>query len=117
LVVDEDSSIVTFVALSVRRLGYTPLTAANGREAIEAVRGHPGEIDMVLLDVVMPGMDGPATWAALKVIDPGLRCCYMTGGSCPYSLGELLDTGAEDVLFRPFPAASLADVLTRPAPT
>jgi DNA-binding NtrC family response regulator len=86
------------------------------QEAIEAVRRRPGEVKMVLLNVVMPGMDGPATWAALKAVDPGARCCYMTGGSSPYTLAELLATGAGDVLLKPFSAANLAQVLGRPAP-
>jgi CheY-like chemotaxis protein len=116
LVVDEEPSIVTLAAICLRQLGYTPLTAASGREAIEAVRHHPGEVEMVLLDVVMAGMDGPATWAALKAVDPGVRCCFMTGGSNPYTLPELLATGAEGVLLKPFSLADLAAVLSRPSP-
>jgi CheY-like chemotaxis protein len=58
LVVNDEPSILVFAAKLLRRLGHTPLTAASGREAIEAVRLHPGEVEKVLLDVVMPGMDG-----------------------------------------------------------
>ena len=80
------------------------------------IRLHPGEVSLVLLDIDMPGMDGRATWAALKAADPALRCCYMTGGGVPRDLPQLLAGGAEFVLLKPFTADALAKVVNRPAP-
>ena len=68
---------------------------------------------MVLLDVNMPGMDGPMTLAALRAVDPGLKCCFMSGGSIPYTLDDLVGMGVEGVLLKPF----TTDALTKVAKT
>jgi two-component system, OmpR family, response regulator len=65
----------------------------------------------------MPGMDGPATLAALKAIEPSLRCWFMTGEPGGYTAEGLLAPGAERVLLKPFKvpelAAELRQVLAR----
>lgn len=53
-----------------------------------------------MLDVRMPGMDGPATLDALRAVDPGLPCVFVSGQS-GYSDGELLAHGAAAVLAKP----------------
>jgi CheY-like chemotaxis protein len=108
--------MLVFVALLLERLGIASLTAAGGLAAIEVLRNHPGEVWWVLLDLNMQGMSGRPTWAALKAADPDLRCCYMTGGGVPRDLRQLLASGAEFVLLKPFSAGSLAKLLTRPPP-
>jgi two-component system cell cycle sensor histidine kinase/response regulator CckA len=116
LVVEYEPMIMNFARRVLEQLGRTTWTAGSGREAVETVRRHTGEVELVLLDVGMPKMDGPATWAALKAIDPDIRCCYMTGGSIPYTPSALFAGGAENILFKPFTPAALADVLAGPAP-
>jgi CheY-like chemotaxis protein len=116
LVVDEEPSILVYVHLLLEKLGIASLTAAGGLDAIEVLRNHLGEVSWVLLDLNMRGMSGRPTWAALKAVDPGLRCCYMTGGGVPRDLRQLLASGAEFVLLKPFTADALAKVLTRPPP-
>jgi CheY-like chemotaxis protein len=113
LVVDDEPSMRAFVTILLNRLGITSLAAAGGLEAVAIIRSHPGEVSLVLLDIYMPGMDGQKTWAALKAEDPGLRCCYMTGGEVPRDLPKLLAGGAEFVLLKPFTAAALAKVVSR----
>jgi CheY-like chemotaxis protein len=117
LVVDDEPSMLVFVPLILDQLGIKSLAAAGGLEAIELIRTHPGEVWLVLQDIDMPGMDGRAAWAALKAEDPGLRCCFMTGGGVPRDLRQLLASGAEFVLLKPFTADALAKVVARPPPT
>jgi CheY-like chemotaxis protein len=108
--------MLVFVPMLLNRLGVASLTAAGGPQALEMIRLHPDEVSLVLLAIEMPGMDGRATWAALKTEDPGLRCCYMTGGEIPRDLPKLLAGGVEFVLLKPFTAAALAKVVSRPPP-
>lgn len=115
LVVDDEPSMLVYVPILLDRLGFESLTAPGGMGALEAIRSHPGAVSLVLLDIDMPGMDGRATWAALKAEDPGLRCCFMTGGAVPRDLPQLLANGAEFVLLKPFTAAALAKAVSRPA--
>jgi CheY-like chemotaxis protein len=56
----------------------------------------------VLLDVNMPGLDGPTALAWIRRIDPQVRCCFMTGFSAEHSAEELMALGAVRVFDKPF---------------
>jgi CheY-like chemotaxis protein len=73
-VVDDHDAVRTLVVLMLRRAGFTVQSAAHGEEALELYRERHPAIDVVLLDVQMPGLDGPATLAALQEIDPDVKC-------------------------------------------
>ena len=109
LVVDDDDGIRGMVAFYLDRHGYTVWQAANGQEAVEVYQQHRDAIAVVLLDVRMPGLDGPQALQALRVINPEIRCCFMTGESGPYTLEELYRLGAIRVFRKPF--ASLPELV------
>ncbi len=115
LVVDDDRASRGLLEVWLRRLGYAPLVAASGVEAVNTFRAYPGPVALVLLDVHMPGGDGPATLAALRQLDPAVRCVFMTGVSVT-GLQDLLALGAVGVLNKPFWWKDLADTLRRLIP-
>jgi CheY-like chemotaxis protein len=117
LVVDDDPGVRVLLRLMLLGLGYTALPAAGGHEAVQLLRDRPGPVSLVLMDVQMPGGDGPATLAALRQIDPHLACCFMTGDSGRYTEAELLGFGALTVLYKPFTKDDLAGVLSGAAAT
>jgi CheY-like chemotaxis protein len=109
LVVDDEAGIRRVLSLALPRAGFEVRLAASGREAVEAYRVYWRDIDLVLLDVLMPGgLDGPQTLAALREINPDVRCCFMSGHTAHYPVHKLLALGAADLLFKPF--ANLADL-------
>src|SRR5213078_2201652 len=59
--------------------GYSVLQAADGPSALELLRRHTGEIDLLLTDVVMPGMSGPDVAAAVNAMRPGTQVLYISG--------------------------------------
>jgi two-component system cell cycle sensor histidine kinase/response regulator CckA len=63
----------------LRERGYTVLHASDGEQAIDVVQACPGRIDLVLSDVVMPGMAGPAAVARIRELRPTIRRLYMSG--------------------------------------
>lgn len=101
LVVDDEPAIRTLLDFALRQGGLTVRLAANGREAVSLYKESATEIDLVLLDIRMPGLDGPETLAALRLVDPQMRCCFLSGQSCQYGSEALLGLGALRVFEKP----------------
>ena len=72
------------------------------REAIDLYREHGEHIALVLLDVRMPGLDGPKTLEALRKLNPEVPACFMTDNTGDYEPQELLQRGATYVITKPF---------------
>jgi CheY-like chemotaxis protein len=111
LVVDDDAAVRFLLDIGLRQYGFAVLQAADGQEAIQVYQQERADIDLVLLDIRMPGLDGPQTLAALLGLNPQVRCCFMTGHAGSYSQAELLQLGAECVFSKPFQLAELAQAI------
>jgi PAS domain S-box-containing protein len=79
LVVDDEPSLKTLVTAILRPLGYTMLEAESGSEAIEVSDAFDGRIDILLTDVIMPGMNGKELAEAITARRPETRVIYMSG--------------------------------------
>ncbi len=111
LVVDDEHLVRVMLQLGLERDGFQVWTATNGREAVELYREHRDEIAVVLLDVRMPGLDGPATLDALRQLSPEVRACFMTGDPGAYDPVGLRQRGAAHVVAKPFRLDRLVPVL------
>jgi CheY-like chemotaxis protein len=111
LVVDDEAGVRGVLKVWMRQQGFVVWVAANGQEALDLYWRHHHSIDVVLMDVRMPGLDGPQTLAALQQLNPQLRCCFMSGDLGCYTLETLQDLGAAAVLRKPFDFAEVARVL------
>lgn len=111
LLVEDEAVVRAIVADALLRHGLRVLQASGGQEALELVDGYAEEIDLVLTDVIMPGLSGPQLVAALRQKRPGLRVLYMSGYAHE-ALGDTLTTkDGVAILQKPFtPAALLARV-------
>jgi CheY-like chemotaxis protein len=108
LVVDDDSTLRTILARELRKRGFTVWVAAGGGEALRLYVRHAELIDIVLMDVNMPGVSGPEAHAAIRAGAPHVRCCFMTADPRPGLRESLLAGGALAVFCKPF--ASLAEL-------
>ncbi len=79
LVVDDDPAVLRTASRVLSRGGYEVLGATNGPEALEIAEGHPGEIHLLLTDVVLPGMGGREISQAVSARFPGTRVLFMSG--------------------------------------
>jgi two-component system, cell cycle sensor histidine kinase and response regulator CckA len=79
LVADDDHGVRTLVRMLLQRAGYAVVQAASGREAYETMRERGHEVDVVLLDVMMPEMDGHEALPAMRSIDPGMPVVFFSG--------------------------------------
>jgi CheY-like chemotaxis protein len=113
LVVDDSQLMLVMVRRALERAGFHVVLANSGHEAIELYRQHRSAIGAVLLDVQMPGVDGPETLAALRGLDPCVRVCFISGDTGEYLPEDLIRRGAEGILFKPFHVVDLADVVGR----
>jgi CheY-like chemotaxis protein len=111
LVVDDDHLVRILVQMGLERDGFDVWLAASGREAINVYREHREDIAVVLLDVRMPGMDGPQTLDALRELNPEVLACFMSGNAGGYGPDELRERGAAHIIDKPFLLKNLADVL------
>lgn len=113
LLVDDDTDVLYVLAAALRHHAMNVWLADHGRQALETYQRHQHEIDMVLLDVHMPGLDGPQTLAALQNINAKVRSCFMTGNLGLYAEEDLLQMGALRVFHKPFSVGIVADALTQ----
>jgi CheY-like chemotaxis protein len=111
LVVDDQAEVGGVLDLAFRQEGFAVWMAVNGREAHDLYRRYGQAIDVVLLDVRMPGWDGPQTLAALRELNPQIRCCFMSGDTGRYDERQLRDLGAAAMFQKPFVLAEAAEAL------
>jgi CheY-like chemotaxis protein len=105
--VDDDPSIRALFTVCLPPQGFAVWRAASGEEALDLYREHSSAIDVVLLDVRMPDLDGPHTLVRLRQYDPEVRCCFMSGDMGDYTEDDLLALGARDVVAKPFSLTGL----------
>ena len=102
LVVDDDSLSRQFLTEAVRTLGYQPLSAVDGREALELLRTSPGGMpDLVLSDMRMPGMSGIELVDAIHTEWPDLPVVMITAHGTIDSAVDAMRKGAVDFLLKP----------------
>jgi two-component system, OmpR family, response regulator len=108
LYIEDEIDIQTVMRMSLERLGgFELLVCSNGKEALDKAPGFAP--DMMLVDVMMPGMDGPTTVTALRAMDEFATTpvVFITAKVQPHEVARLRDMGAIDVISKPFDAMTL----------
>jgi CheY-like chemotaxis protein len=111
LVVEDEAALRTMLQRGLELYGFTVWTAPGGREALALYQAHRDAIAVVLLDVQMPGLDGPHTLQAVKALNPDVPCCFMSGHTGEYTAEQLRELGAAHLFAKPFRLADVARVL------
>jgi two-component system, cell cycle sensor histidine kinase and response regulator CckA len=109
LVVDDEASIRAVTQATLETHHYTVLVANDGREAIDYYAQHNDTINLVLLDMMMPSMDGQTTIRSLKRIDPEVKIIAVSGLSSNKDLA--LKAGAKGFLQKPYSSQELIDLI------
>ena len=102
LVVDDDAAIRMVITRTVARLGFTSSEAADGRQALEMFESDPGRYALVMLDFMLPGMDGLEILSRLQRKRPDVRVILMSGLGKPDGVGELAGLPPTGFLQKPF---------------
>ncbi|HKQ18304.1 MAG TPA: response regulator [Candidatus Eisenbacteria bacterium] len=108
LVVDDEELVRTVTQELLGCLGYDSAAATSGEEAVELVRGGLRP-DLVLLDVVMPGMGGIEAFRRLRELVPGIPVLISSGFTDSTAAAELMDEGLNGIITKPYRMENLSD--------
>ncbi len=102
LVVEDEPQVRGLIREALARAGYRALEAPNGNDALELAAHLPGGLDVLVTDVVMPGIDGTELVSRMRATRPGLRVLYVTGYADSTVFGEHLSHTPAAILHKPF---------------
>ena len=108
LLVDDETCILDVIPEILHSMGYSVLSAGSGREAIDIYSSKRSEIDIVLLDLIMPGMGGIETFDSLKKIDPKVKILLLSGYKEDLEVSEILRRGINGFIQKPFDPRGLS---------
>ncbi|KPA18129.1 chemotaxis protein CheY [Candidatus Magnetomorum sp. HK-1] len=107
LIVDDEKDFVEMLSLRLKEKGEQVFTAASGNECLECLDKHP--VDVIILDLKMPGMDGIETLKQIKSKNPLVEVIMLTGHGTAETAVDGMKLGAFDYLIKP----SDFDILTQ----
>ncbi|MFH0825534.1 MAG: ATP-binding protein, partial [Pseudomonadota bacterium] len=111
LIVDDERPILSMAKELLTRSGYTALTAADGREALDVYRDKRDEIALVILDMIMPKMDGRRCLEELLRIDHRVKVIVAAGRPLDGAVKVAVETGAKGVINKPYDMKELLTVV------
>ena len=111
LLVDDEESLIALGARMLEHLGFTVLTAADGLQAVDLYRERGKEIDLVLMDLTMPHMDGAEAFGELRRLNPDVRVVLASGYSHEDVASRFAGKGLDGVLQKPYTLAKLRESL------
>ena len=111
LLVDDEDPVRRFFARALRKAGLRVIEAASGEDALDVLAAHDGPIDMLLTDVVMPGIDGYSLARQVRCELPALPVVVMSGFQEDALRAERGDDGIAGFLGKPFTLAELTETV------
>ncbi|MCW8800155.1 MAG: response regulator [Desulfobacter sp.] len=102
LLVDDEQRILDVGRTICKALGYTVFTAASGKDALKIYAEKKNDINVVVLDMIMPGMDGLDVFLALKKINPDIKVLLSTGYAIDENAQEMLKQGCKGYILKPY---------------
>jgi CheY-like chemotaxis protein len=111
LVVDDEAAVREVARRTLAKFGYQVIAAAHGAEALRIFQERRPEIQLVVTDMMMPGMDGPALIADLRVLDPAVRIVGITGMSDLAGMNAMKSLALSGMLAKPFTIEMLLGVI------
>jgi signal transduction histidine kinase len=108
LVIDDEETVHAVTARMIETLGFSVLTATNGKEGLETFARHSAEVRLVILDLTMPHMDGEETFRELRRLDPQVPVIMVSGFNEQEATDRFVGRGLTGFLQKPFDIERLA---------
>jgi len=109
LLIDDEEMIIKVGEELLQELGYNVLVARSGQRAIELYKKNTDKIDLVIMDLIMPGMGGGETFDRLKEINPDVKVLLSSGYSINGQASEILERGCDGFIQKPFNINQLSE--------
>jgi two-component system, cell cycle sensor histidine kinase and response regulator CckA len=120
LLVEDEALIRKYCEEMIRSLNFEVIAAANGDEAVAIYRNHSADTDLVILDMIMPGMDGFSVFKILEEINPHIKVIITSGYAVDQRTDQILSGGPHGYLKKPYTldelSEEIAKILGRPDP-
>jgi PAS domain S-box-containing protein len=111
LLIDDEAMLLDMVSVILRNLGYTVYTYTNGAEAVEFYKKEWENIDLVILDMVMPRIGGRAAFRAMRQINPNVVVLLFSGYSVNGEAQAIMEEGVKGFIQKPYNRAELSQVI------
>ena len=116
LLIDDEKMILEVGRELLEELGYTVLPAMSGQEAVDIFQQDQDSIDMIIMDMIMPGMSGSETFDRLKEINPDVKILLSSGYSVDGQATKILRRGCDGFIQKPFNMNQLAEKIHKIMP-
>ncbi len=108
LIVDDEEMVLVIEALMLERMGFKTLKANSSEKAYRLFRDKKDNIDLVILDMIMPGDNGAVIYKKLKRINSGIRVLISSGFWKDINVKEILNDGHNSFIQKPFKFAEFS---------
>ncbi len=110
MVVEDEESLAKGLAFNLEQEGYEPVVFGDGPTALEYFEQHPGEIDLILLDLMLPGMSGYEICRSIRTVDGRVPILVLSARTLSEDRSQAFDCGTDQYLTKPF---ALPELLSR----
>ncbi|MDL1956198.1 MAG: response regulator [Candidatus Desulfofervidus auxilii] len=113
LIIDDEEEILKVTAEMLKSLGYKVIMANDGKEAIEIYQKNKKDIQLVILDIIMPGMNGKEIYETLRTINPKIKVIISSGYSFNNQINEILKQECAAFIQKPFSLKELSQIIRK----
>ena len=111
LMIEDEDVVIEVIHAMLEMLGYRVMVAKTGKDAIHIAETFDGQIDLALLDIKLPDIDGRNLYPLIMKARSNLKVIVFSGYSIDGPAREILDAGAQDFIQKPFSIATLSEKL------
>ncbi len=111
LLIDDEKGVVEVCSEMLGTLGYQVKAVSNRLDALEVLKTNNHKIDLVILDMVMPRMNGEKTFKKIRTLDPDMRVLMSSGYSREAEIEKMMKKGCNEFILKPFDVAALSEKL------
>jgi CheY-like chemotaxis protein len=108
LLIDDEDMIIDIGSQILNVLGYKVMAARSGEEAVELFGSHKDEIDLVILDMIMPGISGAETYERIRGLDRNIKVILSSGYSLNEDAAQIMKRGCNGFIQKPFQPGELS---------